>query len=320
MKLLAVIINYRTFELTLRAVEAELRELESFPGSRIALIDNASGDGSAERLQAAIAERGWGDRVDFIQSPRNGGFAYGVNLAVRPALAGSDPPEYVHLLNSDARPGPGAVATLISFLDAHPEVGIAGSYIHGPEGETHGTAFGFPSAVSEFEHAIGIGPISRLLDRWVVVKPVPTVASRVDWLAGASMMIRRQVFDSVGLLDEHFFMYFEETDFCRRAARADWPTWYLPESRVEHIGAASTGWKDFSKPRAGFWFEGRRYYFAKNYGRPYLWATNWLFIVGWCVWRLRAWIERQPNRYPPRFVRDFLRHNFTFRPLPRPPD
>jgi len=309
LKLLAVIVNYRTADLTLRAAEGLLRELAALPQARLAIVDNDSGDDSLVRLRAALAEPIAAGRVEVIASPRNGGFAWGVNQAVRPALASADPPEFVYLLNSDAHPAPGAVLALLRFLEERPEIGIAGSYIHGPDGETHHTAFRFPSVPSQFEQTIGIGFVTKLLDRWVVSKPVPSEASRVDWLAGASMLIRREVFDAIGLLDESYFMYFEETDFCLNAARAGWPTWYYPESRVEHVGAASSGWKDFSQPRPSYWFEGRRTFFRKNHGRLGLWAANLAWIVGYALGETRRVLQRRPRRQPPRMFRDFLRHN-----------
>jgi len=307
---LVVIVNYRTAELTLRSVLAALEALDRVPQGRAWLVENGSDDGSAARFREASAREGWGDRVSVIESPENRGFAGGVNLAIRSALASGVSTRYVYLLNSDARPEPDAIAVLVDFLDAHPEAGIAGSHIYGVDGVTHDTAFRFPSVASQLEEALGIGVATRLLDRWVVSKPVPTQAAHVDWLAGASMMIRREVIEQVGLLDEDFFIYFEETDFCRRAARMGFDTWYVPESRVEHVGGASTGWKDFSKPRAPYWFEGRRHYFAKNHGRAYLWAANLAWLLGWIVGEPRRRLLGRRGPFPVRFVRDFVRHNF----------
>lgn len=317
MNVLVVLINYKTPALTLRALEAALGDLERLPGSRVALIDNGSGDGSAEELARALDARGLRDRVELTVSPENLGFAGGVNLVLRPALRGADPPRYVYLLNSDARPAPGAIECLVRFLDANPSAGIAGSYVHGPDGETHDTAFRFPTAISQFEHPLGIGLVTRLLDRWVVSKPVPSTTTRVDWLAGASMLIRREVFDAIGVYDENYFFYYEETDFCLRAARAGFATWYVPESRVEHIGAASSGWKDTSKPRAAYWWEGRRWYYFKNHGLWYLWLANVAWVVGFLLGEPRRRLLGRKGPFPPRFLRDFLRYNFTFRRLGR---
>jgi GT2 family glycosyltransferase len=316
MDVLAVIVNYRTADLTLRSVRAALEALERFPGSQVCLVENGSGDGSAARFHEASAREGWGDRVTLIESPENLGFAGGVNLAVRPVLGSGASPRYVYLLNSDARPEPDAIAVLVRFLDENEEASIAGSYIYGIDGVTHDTAFRFPSVASQLEEALGIGVVSRLLDRWVVSKPVPAEAARVDWLAGASMLIRFEVFERVGLLDEGYFIYFEETDFCRRAGRIGLATWYVPESRVEHVGGASTGWKDFSKPRPPYWFEGRRHYFAKNHGRAYLWAANLAWLLGWLVGEPRRRLLGRRGPFPVRFVRDFLRYSV----VPRRPE
>lgn len=317
MKVGIVLINYKTPELTLRALRDALVDVAALPGSRVCLIDNGSGDGSVPVLEAALDAEGLRDRVELVLSPTNLGFAGGVNLALRGFLRGSSPPDAVYLLNSDARPAPGAIATLAHFLAERPEAGIAGSFIHGPEGETHDTAFRFPTAASQFEETLGIGVVSRLLDRWIVSKPVPKETTRVDWLAGASMMIRREVFDAIGLYDENFFFYYEETDFCLRAARAGFGTWYVPASRVEHIGAVSSGHKDLTRPRAAYWWEGRRYYFYKNHGLAYLWAANAAWLAGFVIGEARRLLIRRKGPFPPRFFRDFLRYNLCFRDLGR---
>lgn len=316
MKLLVVLINYRTPELTLRALEAALRELDGIPESAVALVENDSRDGSYERLASEIAARGWDKRVRLSCSPYNGGFSYGVNEGVRPSLESSDPAEYFYLLNSDATPEPGAIATLLEFLETHPEAGIAGSRVFGTDGRLHETAFRFHNLVAEFVSGIeGIPGMARFIDPFMVAMPLPTTTQQVDWLAGASMMIRRAVFEQIGLFDERFFLYYEETDFCLRARRAGFLTFYLPESRVEHVGAASTGWKDFAKPRTPHWFRGRRYYWLKQHGRPVLWLANALFVAGVLIGRAKAKLLGRTYHQPPRLVRDFLRHNLSFTPI-----
>jgi GT2 family glycosyltransferase len=317
-KLFTVIVNYKTADMTLKAVEALLPELAPFSDARVVVVDNDSRDGSLETLSRAVRDRGHAPRVSVVAAERNGGFAYGNNFAIRPALSGDDPPEYVYLLNSDAFPEPGSVRRLVDFLDANPTAGIAGSFIHGPDGEYHQTAFRFPTIASEFESTLGFGPVSRLLDRYIVALPRPTQTLRVDWLAGASMLIRKQVFDSIGLFDETFFLYYEETDFCRRAQLAGWPTYYLPDSSVAHIGSASTGMKDKSKRTPGYWFDSRRHYFLKNHGAAYLTASNVAYVVGNALRRARWRLQRRPEIDAHGHLTDFIRHNFA-RPRSDPP-
>ncbi len=310
MKLLTVIINYKTAEMTLKALDALMLELAHIPDSFVTIVDNDSQDGSFEKLTDGVRGRGYDDRVKVVASGHNGGFAFGVNFGVRPGLTGPNKADYFYLLNSDAFPEPGSVQKLVAFLDQHKEAGIAGSYIHGPEGTPHETAFRFPTIFSELESTLGFGPVSRLLDKWIVALPMPKETQQVDWLAGASMMIRREVFEAVGLFDDTFFLYFEETDFCRRAQLAGFPTYYVVDSSVAHIGSASTGLKDKSKPTPKFWYESRKHYFSKNHGDKYLAASNVVYVVGGALRRVRWKLQNKPEFEAKGHLRDFVRFNF----------
>ena len=140
---------------------------------------------------------------------------------------------YVLLLNPDTIVLPGALKSLLDFMDEHPLVGIAGSRLEHPDGTPQRSAFRFHSVLSEWEAGLRLGLVSRLLNKRVVAPPVPQVTCPTDWVAGASMIVRRAVFERIGLLDEGYFMYFEEVDFCLRARRAGWPCWYVPASRSD---------------------------------------------------------------------------------------
>jgi N-acetylglucosaminyl-diphospho-decaprenol L-rhamnosyltransferase len=302
---LTVILNWRTADMTLRAAEAALRAMEPVAGA-ITIVDNDSGDGSFEMLTAAVAQRGWG-RVRVIQSGRNGGFGAGNNVGIRARLPDGSTPDFIYLLNSDAFPAPDAIRALRDHLLAHPATGFAGSFIHGPDGAPHRTAFRFPSVASEFEGAIRLGLVSRMFANRIVAAPLPTVTGRVDWLAGASIMMRQTVLDQVGLFDEIFFLYFEETELCHRAAQAGWPTDYVVQSRVEHIGSVSTGMKTWARiPR--FWLDSRAYYFRKVHGRLYAAAALTAHIAGGILWRVRLLVQRKDRGDPPHFLRDLLAH------------
>ncbi|MBX3272369.1 MAG: glycosyltransferase family 2 protein [Sandaracinaceae bacterium] len=312
MKLLAVILNYKTADMTLDAVRAALPALARVEGgSRLSVVDNDSRDGSEAKLAAACADF---DHVEVMQTGHNGGFGFGNNYAIRRALAGDDPPDYVYLLNSDAFPAQDAIRVLVDYLDAHPDVGIAGSYIHGIDGEPHLTAFRFPTLASEAIGAFRLGALERLLpEREVPIRPMPTATRRVDWLAGASMMIRREVLESVGLFDETFFLYFEETDLCRRARLRGWATAYVVESRVAHVGHGSTGLKDTSRPMPRYWFDSRRHYFKKTYGPAYTWAANAAHAVGLASFKVRAKLQKKGDPDPAGFLKDFVKYNFVER-------
>lgn len=308
-RLLTVILNWRTPEMTLRAVEAALVALQGINGALV-VVDNDFGDGSFEKLSAAVTANGWDrgpQRVRVLQSGRNGGFGAGNNFGIRAGLPDGARPDYVYILNSDAFPAPEAIRVLLTHLETHPETGFAGSHIHGPDGAPHRTAFRFPSILGEFEQNIRFGPVSKLLARWIVAQPLPAVTTRVDWLAGASLMMRQSVLDQIGLFDEAFFLYYEETDLCRHAALAGWPTDYVPESRVAHIGSVSTGMKTWGRiPQ--FWLDSRLHYYVKNHGRLYAAAATLAAVLGGALWRFRLLFQRKDRGDPPRYLRDLVAH------------
>lgn len=308
--LLTVILNWRTADMTLQSAEAALREMKGIPGA-LTIVDNDSGDGSFEKLSAEITARGWDKApvpVQVLQAGRNGGFGAGNNVGIRAGLLHGTRPDYVYILNSDAFPDQGAIRALYDHLNANPATGFAGSYIHGDDGVAHRTAFRFPSAMSEFESSIRFGPVSRLLRRHIVAQPIPEVTTQVDWLAGASIMMRQDVLDSIGLFDETFFLYFEETELCNRAHTAGYALDYVRESSVTHIGSVSTGMKTWRR-MPQYWFDSRLHYFTLVHGRTYAVLATVSLVFGSILWRLRLLIQRKDRGDPPRFLRDLLAHS-----------
>jgi len=310
MKLLVVIVNYRTPELSIDCLRSLEPEVAAIPGARVVVVDNASGDSSAERIEAEIDSKGWTSWVGVLRSTWNGGFAYGNNLAIKPALQSDDAPEYVHLLNPDTVIHPGASQKLLAFLEAHAAAGIAGSLLESPAGRTYASAFRFYSLQSEFEEAISLAPVSRLLHRWSVVAPLWGGEQKVDWVCGASMMIRREVFQTAGYFDEEYFLYYEEADFCLQSHRAGWECWYVPESRVTHVLSAATDVLREANRRPRYWFESRRHYFVKNHGRLFTVLANLLWMIGFALWKPRRYVMRQPADSPPFIFWDFARYSF----------
>ncbi|MBL8861144.1 MAG: glycosyltransferase family 2 protein [Planctomycetes bacterium] len=316
-RLLVVILNFRTAGLAIDCLEALAPQVEALPGSRVVVTDNDSADGSAERIARAIEDRHWGRWAECVALPRNGGYAYGNNAAIRPALLGPDPPEYVLLLNPDTVPRAGALRELIAFLDSRPEVGIAGSRLEYEDGTQHDSRFRFPSILTELDTGLRLGVVTRLVGRHTLPPPLGTESHPIDWVAGASMMVRRKVFEDIGLLDEGYFLYFEETDFCLRARRAGWASWYVPASRVAHLVGRSTGVTSLREParrRPRYWFESRRRYFVKNHGRLYAWVADLTWAACFGLWQIRSRVQRKPDHGPPRLWSDFVRFNFLERP------
>ena len=205
-----------------------------------------------------------------------------------------------------------ALRALVEFMMERPRVGIAGSSLEEADGAPWPYAFRFPSFWSELDEGVRLGIFSRLLSEHTVARKMSNVPERVDWLPGASMMVRREVFEKIGLMDEDYFLYFEETDFCLQAARAGFETWYVPASRIMHIAGQSTGVtgkQNVARRLPGYWFESRTRYFLKNHGRLYGSVTDLARAVGFVSWRARRLVQRKPDEDPPKFLRDFLRHS-----------
>lgn len=314
--LLVVIVNYRTANLVIDCLRSLVPEVQSLSDVQVKIVDNNSQDGSVEKLSAAIKAEGWEAWATLIPSEHNGGYAYGNNLAIRPALAESNPPDYVLLLNPDTQVRPGALKTLLEYMEQHPQVGIAGSGIEESDGTLWPFAFRFPSILSELDVSLQLGIVSKLLSRWVVAQPMGEAPQEIDWVPGASMMIRRQVFESIGLMDEGYFLYYEETDFCLQAKRAGWPCWYVPQSRIMHISGQSTGVTgkhNTHKRLPQYVFDSRRRYFTKNHGWFYATLADLAWTSGFILCQVRRTIQRRPDSHPPQIFTDFLRNSVLFR-------
>lgn len=303
-RVLTVLLNYRTPEMTLRAAQAARRAMADVAGE-IVIVDNDSGDESERMLREGTAA--W-PKTRVIQSGHNGGYGAGNNVGMRAGLSDGTKPDFIYLLNSDAFPDPDAIAQLRDYLVANPDCGFVGSRIVGEDGADHVTAFRFHSIWSEFERAAHTGPISRVLRKHIVPMGVPKAPTRVDWCAGASVMFRQSVLEKVGLFDEAFFLYFEETDLCHRITDAGWHGIYLPESRVVHVGGASTGVTEHARKPA-YWFDSRHLYFTKRGGRGYAALATFAYLAGASIWTLRRIIERKEDRIAPHFLRDLVSHS-----------
>lgn len=309
-RLLVVILNYRTPELTVACLRSLARQIGELPAVEVVVTDNDSQDGSADKIAHAIASEGMSGWARCEPLPKNGGYAYGNNAPIRQALARPEPPDFVLLLNPDTELLPGAIRALVDFMRAHPECAIAGSRLEDEQGRPHCSAFNFPSAWSELDRGLELGIVTRLLAGRTVQRPIPDGPCEVDWVAGASMLVRRQVFERVGLIDEAYFLYFEEVDFLLRARRAGLRTFYVPASRVVHHMGASTGVTDEKAPPRripGYWFDSRRRYFVKNHGLAHAALADSAFLIGRGLNRVRRMvIPKQTRPDPPHMVHDYL--------------
>ncbi|HUW32469.1 MAG TPA: glycosyltransferase family 2 protein [Planctomycetota bacterium] len=301
-----VIVNYRTAGLAIDCLRSLAPQIERLPGAEVVIVDNASGDQSAERIQSAVDESGW-DWARVRRADRNGGFAFGNNVALRELLASSDPPEYILLLNPDTVVRERAVQALAEFLASTPAAGIAGGSLEDAFGTEQRAAHRMPSVWTDLDCAARLGPLTRLLGHRADAIPAPHRPVRCDWVSGACMMVRRDVLARIGLMDERYFLYFEEVDFCARARQAGWEVWCVPQARVVHMEGAATGVR--RKSRLGrYWFSSRRRFFVRHHGILKLCLTDVLRGLGRLSLAVRRTLRLGGGKHddPKRFILDLL--------------
>lgn len=309
-ELLIVIVNYRTAPLVADCLSSLRAEVADLQCARVVVVDGGSGDGSADAIARVISERDYAPWVELLTLPDNRGFAAGNNAAIRSALYSPNRPDFIYLLNPDTVIRPGAVSELLAFMRAHPTAGIAGSRNENPDGSPRHTAFRFPSALGELESEAAFGLVSRLLVRRQIAMPISTTPHRADWVCGAAMMVRTAVFEQVGLMDEKFFLYYEETDLAQRAARAGFESWYVPSSRIIHYCGQSsgiTGGEAYKKRVPNYWYASRKRYFEKHHGYAYSVLADAAWVVGSVSRRCRRALLQLPSRDPPQQLVDFLK-------------
>ncbi|HWJ69489.1 MAG TPA: glycosyltransferase family 2 protein [Sphingobium sp.] len=308
-----VIVNYRTADFVIRAMDALARERSAAEPFEVIIVDGASGDGSAERLAAHFAEAAWRGWVSVLPLAINGGFGWANNQAILQLLQRSAPPDYIHLLNPDAVVEPGAVAALLAVIRSNPQIGAVGSQLIEPTGEVAGSAFRFPSVGREFLRGCGIARLGA----WLGV--APTLVERAepgpaDWLTGASVMVRSAALRETALFDDGFFLYFEEVELMHRMGKAGWQMWFVPASRVMHIGGAATGVASGGqiavRPYPAYHFASRRRYFMLTGGLAGLLAAN----LAWLAGRVLGYVARpllgRRGEAVPRELRMTLRYGF----------
>ena len=292
-----VIVNYKTADLVAQCLESLTAQVNTLNGGKVIIIDNDSKDGSVAQLQTFIKSENLSSWVELMPMPRNGGFAYGCNAGIRYVLSIDQAVKYVMLLNPDTLVRVGAIASLVDFMDANNHAGIAGSQLENIEGIIENSAHRFHSPFSELLESARLGLLSRLFSQYEITPPFNGNVHQCHWVSGSSMMIRRQVFEQIGLLDEAFFLYFEEVDFFYRSNKAGWQTWYVPSAKVMHIEGASTGIKS-AKRRPQYWYDSRRRYFLKHYGMFGLVSADLLWVIGRLSFVLRRCFGLVRKVYP----------------------
>lgn len=217
------------------------------------VVDNDSADGSVAMVTAEFPQ------VNLIASKENLGFAGGNNLALTRCNG-----RYILLLNPDTLIKPGALQTLVDFLDSHPEAGAAGSMLLNPDETLQSCTYPFPTLGRELWRLFHLDRI-RPYGVYHMAEWGTQQSREVEVIQGASLLIRREILDEVGLFDTTYFMYSEEVDLCYRIHKAGWKLFYVPQSRVIHLGGQST--KQVAAEMFLQLYKGKLLYFRKHHGR-----------------------------------------------------
>lgn len=301
MQIAIAIVNFRTPDLVISCLESVKAERSALPGLKAVVVDNLSGDNSVERLTSAHADPAFADWVDFLPLPLNGGFGWGNNQAILHLLKGETPPDAILLLNPDTRIEPGAIAALAHDMAARPDAGAIGSQLLNEDGSLSGSAFRFPSIGREFVRGCGISAVGRLLGIAPTLVPYGE-RGPVDWVTGASVMLRTEALRQAGLFDTGFFLYFEEVELMHRLGRHGWRCYHCPESRVMHVAGAATGVVDGQSKAAAappdYLFASRRRYFALAGGTANALLADLAWLAGTAVASLAGMTGGRPRIAP----------------------
>ena len=232
MDLTVIILNWNAREWLERSVGSALAQETGPKTFEVVFVDNASADGSVD----FVRENFPGARVMALED--NLGFAGGNNAAIRETEGRN-----VLLLNPDTVTHPGAFHAMLDFMDAHPQCGIVGPKLLNPDGSLQYSCRHFPTLEAGLFRNTPLGklfPSNRATRDYLMKDVSHDHAMPVDWVSGAAMLVRREVFDLLGLLDEEYFMYVEDVDLCYRAHHAGWEVWYEPAGVITHaIGQSS---------------------------------------------------------------------------------
>ena len=279
-----IIVSFNTRQLLRECLDSIYASLaESTLASEVIVVDNASHDGSAAMVQENFPQ------VRLIANEENRGFAAANNQALRAIGYGTGDtphpslPKYVMLLNPDTIVGEGALTTLVRFMDENPRAGACGARLLHSDGSFQHSAFAFPTLFQVF---LDFFPINYRLTNSRVNGRYPRRLYQtgkpfsIDHPLGAALIVRREAIEQVGLLDERFFIYCEEIDWCLRIKAAGWSIWCVPEAQIVHYVARSTG--QFRDETFVALWRSRYQLFGKHYSRFFQWMAR--RIVGLGLW------------------------------------
>lgn len=235
-----IIVNFRTPGLAIDCLASLEPEVAANPGTKVWMVENGSGDDSAARIGAAIAERGWAPWATLLVQKKNHGFAGGNNRGLEASGIG----DYTLLLNSDTVVHAGCLRTCLEMMEREPLVGVMSCKLLNADGSIQNVARPLPNPIRAAVWSLGLPYHLPRVFGWADTEDLTWDRAReardVGWLGGAFLLIRREVVEKVGLLDERFFFYGEDIEFGHRVWKAGYRCRYDPEASITHLGGASS--------------------------------------------------------------------------------
>lgn len=275
MDLSVIIVNWNVKELLRNCLRSLDEGDRAGLTTEIIVIDSASTDNSPQMVREEFPQ------VRLVTSDQNLGYARGNNTGAKAALG-----RYLLFLNPDTVVGPAALSQLVDLMEARPLAGAVGPLLRWPDGTVQSSRRRFPTLGSLFWESTLLGqwfPNNHHSQRYHRLDQSADHLQQVDWIVGAAILIRRETWQEVGPLDETFFMYFEETDWCYRCAEAGWEIYYLPAAQVTHYEGKSS--EQVTTQRTIRFQRSKLRYTQKYFGsgwavmlRLFLWST---YVIQW---------------------------------------
>jgi len=284
-QLAVVIINYKTPQMLIDCLKSLLPELDKL-NAKVVVVDNLSLDNSVQLIQQWIDESTIGKLVELRVSPANSGFSGGNNMGISALEA-----KYYLLLNSDTLVRKGAISTLLNAAINNEEAGLISPRLEWPDAIPQESCFRFHTPISQLIGSANTGFITKVLQKYSVPFAVSEQPAYYDWTSFACVLIRAEVFKQIGLMDDGYFMYFEDVAFAYHAQQAGWKVLNIPDAHVVHLRGGSSPLKSqvkLGKRLPRYFYESRTRFFYQVYGRFGLLMANLFWTLGYGVSLLRA--------------------------------
>jgi GT2 family glycosyltransferase len=283
------IINFRTADLTLTCIRSVLEDVGDLD-VQVIVVDNASGDGSDGIIADWIAAQPAGTPVDLVRSERNSGFSGGHNQGMAAAEA-----DHYLILNSDAVLRPGFLASVLAAAHAAPRAGLIAPRLEYEDGTPQVSTFRFHRPQSEFVRGAATGPISRLFSRYAVALDPDPEPDQIEWASFACILLRGDMVRSIGPMDDGYFLYFEDAEYCLRARRAGWGIVHAPAAVAVHYRGGSGPVKQLQGARKRlplYYYSSRTRFLYQAHGRVGLYAANIAWHLGRGIAAVRGLIGK----------------------------